>query len=234
MIRAATIFLLAILFNFQNNQFREARYKMVDEQIIARGITDQFTIEAMRNVPRHEFVPPELIAFAYTDQALSIGLGQTISQPYIVAYMTEALILQKDFKVLEIGTGSGYQAAILSEIVSEVVTIEIVEQLALEAKQRLDRLHYTNVTVITGDGYKGFNDKAPYDAIIVTAAIENIPSALINQLKEGGRLIIPLGPNNYTQHLVLVEKHEDKIKETKLLPVRFVPFTGTGSKQTIL
>jgi protein-L-isoaspartate(D-aspartate) O-methyltransferase len=208
----------------------EERNRMVDEQIVARGIRDELTVNAMRKVPRHEFVPSELAAFAYRDHPLSIGYNQTISQPYIVAYMTEALELKPSDKVLEIGTGSGYQAAILAEICEEVYTIEIVEPLAKVAQDRLNRLEYKNITVIAGDGYQGYKEQAPFDAIIVTAAPEKIPPPLLEQLAENGRMIIPVGPTHYTQYLVLVEKKNGRIKKRNLLPVRFVPFTGEAEK----
>lgn len=224
--RAVIIFLLLIFSSSQVSQRLEERYRMVDEQIISRGITDDYTIAAMRKVTRHEFVPPEFKSLAYSDRAIPIGYNQTISQPYIVAYMTEALKLQKNNKVLEIGTGSGYQAAILSEIVSEVISIEIVEPLALEARERLKRLKYNNVSIIFGDGYEGYVEKAPYDAIIVTAAPDKIPQTLINQLSDRGRMIIPVGKQHASQHLILIEKTDGEIKKRKLIPVRFVPFTG--------
>jgi protein-L-isoaspartate(D-aspartate) O-methyltransferase len=228
--RAVIVLLLIAFTGFQIDDMHEARDRMVDEQIIARGIKDLPTINAMRKVQRHLFVPPELSAFAYRDHPLSIGYGQTISQPYIVAYMTDALALSPDDKVLEIGTGSGYQAAILAEIVAEVVTIEIVEPLALAAKNLLENLGYKNVTVIAGDGYKGYPERAPFDAIIVTAAPENIPPPLLEQLAEGGRMIIPVGPVQNTQYLVLAEKKKGKIQQKKMLPVRFVPFTGVAEE----
>ena len=221
---------LLTLTGWQENKMKEARTRMVNEQIIARGIKDVHTISAMKKVPRHEFVPDALEPYAYNDHPLSIGYNQTISQPYIVAYMTAMLELEPEDKVLEIGTGSGYQAAILAEIVKQVYTIEIVEPLAERARKDLKRLEYKNVTVITGDGYQGYPSKGPYNAIIVTAAPKKIPPPLIDQLAEGGRLIIPVGPTGYTQYLTLVEKKNGKIKKRKVLPVRFVPFTGKAQE----
>lgn len=230
MILKAAISIL-LLFNLLPKQLhKDERYKMVEEQIIDRGVRDPLVIDAMRKVPRHEFVPSELVPFAYSDQPLPIGNEQTISQPYIVAYMTEALHLQPGNKVLEIGTGSGYQAAVLAEIVSEVVSIEIVEPLAIEASKRLLKLGYTNIKVISGDGYKGSPKDAPFDAIIVTAAPNHIPPDLIVQLKEGGRMIIPVGEIYSVQHLMLIEKKENKIIKKNLIPVRFVPFTREPDK----
>jgi len=217
--------LLFLLLSFQPDNFKNDRMRMVNDQIISRGVRDQATLNAMRTVPRHEFVPSDSRQLAYGDHPLSIGYGQTISQPYIVAYMTEILELKPEFKVLEVGTGSGYQAAVLSEIVSEVFTIEIVKELATSAKKCLQMLGYKNVRVFSGDGYHGLKEFAPFDAIMVTAGAESIPQPLLDQLKEGGRMIIPVGSSSYTQYLVLVEKKKGKIKTRKLLPVRFVPFT---------
>ncbi len=219
------IYLSAFLLLLQTNNMKEARKDMVGSQIMARGVSDKATLNAMLKVPRHLFVPQTIMDYAYTDNPLSIGYNQTISQPYIVAFMTEQLELEPHFKVLEIGTGSGYQAAILSEIVDSVYTIEIVEPLAAIAKQSLKSLGYNNVTVICGDGYAGYPEKAPYDAIIVTAAPEQIPQPLIDQLAENGRMIIPLGDKDQTQYLTLIEKKDGKLIENRVLPVRFVPFT---------
>lgn len=205
---------------------------MVDDQLISRGISDAATLKAMRKVPRHYFVPLENRRYAYEDRPLLIGYGQTISQPYIVAYMTECLALDKNDTVLEIGTGSGYQAAVLAEIVSAVYTIEIVRPLGIEAQDRLKMLGYNNVHVFIGDGYYGLKAHAPYDAIIVTAAPEEIPTALLEQLKEGGKLIAPVGTEYGVQYLILAVKKNGKISTKKLVQVRFVPFvrnTQTGS-----
>ncbi|KAA3604449.1 MAG: protein-L-isoaspartate(D-aspartate) O-methyltransferase [Candidatus Scalindua sp. AMX11] len=197
---------------------------MVKSQIAARGVKDKEVLEAMETVPRHLFVPEELRGFSYRDEPFSIGLGQTISQPYIVALMTEMLELNSDDIVLEIGTGSGYQAAVLATIVQKVYTIEIIEELGIQATERLKRLGYSNVDVKIADGSLGWPDKSPFDAIIVTAAAEKIPSALIHQLKRGGRLVIPVDNAYLGQDLLIVEKDDEgetDIKKT--IPVRFVP-----------
>jgi protein-L-isoaspartate(D-aspartate) O-methyltransferase len=202
------------------------RRRMVDDDIAARGVEDEATLHAMRTVPRHRFVPPEYVAHAYADRPLPIGHGQTISQPYIVGYMTEQLRLQPADRVLEIGTGSGYQAAVLAAIVGEVFTIEIVPPLAERARALLlDELQLTNVSVRAGDGFVGWPEVAPFDAIIVTAAAETIPPPLLAQLKDGGRMIIPVGPPLGAQYLVLATKDGDRVRTRTLLPVRFVPFT---------
>lgn len=198
---------------------------MISQQIEARGITHQPTIDAMRKVQRHMLVPDNQKQNAYNDSPLPIGFGQTISQPYIVAYMTEAIQPEKGQKILEIGTGSGYQAAVLAEIVEEVYTIEIVEPLGMRAKRDLEDLGYKNIHFKIGDGYNGWEEHAPFDAIIVTAAAEYIPSPLIAQLKDGGKMIIPVGSQFITQQLVLIEKTDDKIRSRNVMPVRFVPFT---------
>jgi len=198
---------------------------MVKQQIKNRGINNQPTLKSMSTVPRDKFVPPNLIERAYDDGPLPIGYGQTISQPYIVAFMTAAIDPEKEFKVLEIGTGSGYQAAVLSGIVSDVYTIEIITELYNSASKRLRNLGYSNVICKNADGYFGWKDFAPFDAIIVTAAAEYIPPPLIKQLKDGGKMIIPVGSPFLNQTLILVEKDEEDITTTALLPVRFVPFT---------
>lgn len=198
---------------------------MIRTQLRNRGIKDPSTLYAMQQVHRHEFLPKSKSALAYRDGALSIGHGQTISQPYIVAFMTESLNLRSTDKVLEIGTGSGYQAAVLSKIVDTVYTIEIIEELALSAKKRLDTLGYDNVKVKWGDGYHGWPEKAPFDAIMVTAGAASIPQPLIDQLREGGRMIIPVGPPDGITELVRAIKKNGKITVEHLLPVRFVPFT---------
>ena len=205
--------------------YKVAREKMVNSQIKARGIHGRYTLEAMRNVPRHKFVPKGFVGSAYNDSPLPIGYGQTISQPYIVAFMTEIIKPKKDFKVLEIGTGSGYQAAILAQIVDSVYTIEIVKALFLQSKMLLDDLNYDNISVKNEDGYYGWEEKGPFDAIVVTAAAEFVPPPLIEQLKDGGKMIIPIGTPFNTQQLLLVEKKDGKIKTKNLMFVRFVPFT---------
>jgi protein-L-isoaspartate(D-aspartate) O-methyltransferase len=198
---------------------------MVQTQIEKRGVKDAAVLSAMKNVKRHLFIPEESRSRAYTDGPVPIGYGQTISQPYIVAYMTEVIRLEADFKVLEIGTGSGYQAAVCAEIVKEVYTIEIIRELGNIAAKRLSDLNYHNIEVKIDDGYHGWKEHAPYDAIIVTAATEFIPPPLIEQLKDGGRMVIPVGSPFMTQMLMLVEKENAKAKTKSLFPVVFVPFT---------
>jgi protein-L-isoaspartate(D-aspartate) O-methyltransferase len=200
------------------------RQLMVHQQIELRGVKDSRVLRAMRSVPRHEFVPEKYRDEAYRDEPLPIGAEQTISQPYVVAYMTEKLQLQPTDRVLEIGTGSGYQAAVLAEIVDSVYTIEIIESLANTACLTLQRLGYNNVSVRHGDGYAGWPEKEPFDAIIITAAPEVIPEPLKQQLKNGGRMILPIG-DTY-QELVLVRREDDQFTLQTLLPVRFVPMTG--------
>jgi protein-L-isoaspartate(D-aspartate) O-methyltransferase len=197
---------------------------MVREQIVARGVKDARVLAVMREVPRHLFVPPQLAAQAYSDGPLPIGADQTISQPYIVALMTELLRPQPDDVVLEIGTGSGYQAAVLARLAGKVYTIEIVPALAKSAGQRLARLGYSNVTGKAGDGYLGWPELAPFDGILVTAAPPEIPQALVAQLKRGGRMVVPVGDAG-SQKLVVLEKSEtsDQVVEHTVIPVRFVP-----------
>jgi protein-L-isoaspartate(D-aspartate) O-methyltransferase len=197
---------------------------MVTSQIEARGVRDARTLAALRKVPRHLFVPAEVVPLAYEDHPLPIGHEQTISQPYIVAFMTEALGLEGGETVLEVGTGSGYQAAVLAEIAAKVYTIEIVEPLAAESRDRLKRLGYANVEVRAGDGYAGWKEAGPFDAVIVTAAAPRIPEPLKQQLKDGGRLVIPVG-DEY-QELIVLTRRGDRFEEKKVLPVRFVPMTG--------
>ena len=215
-------------------EFAAARRRMVEEQLAAphRGITNARVLAVMGKVPRHEFVRPALRSQAYGDHPLPIGHGQTISQPFIVAFMTEKLNPKPTDKVLEIGTGSGYQAAVLAGLVSNVYTIEIVEPLAKRAEADLKRLGYTNVMVKAGDGYKGWPEAAPFDAVIVTCAPDHVPQPLVDQLKEGGRMMIPVGPA-FNQELYLLRKKGGKAEKQAVLPVRFVPMTGkrgTGVK----
>lgn len=207
-----------------SDTFAEKRRHMVVSQLKGRDITDPKTLRAMSTVPRHLFVPAYLRQQAYIDGPLPIGHGQTISQPYIVAYMTAILQIKPQQRVLEIGTGSGYQAAVLAELTDQVYTMEIIPELAVGAARRLQQAGYDSVTVRQGDGYHGWPDAAPFDAIMVTAAAEFIPPPLLQQLKEGGRMIIPVGSPFYVQHLMLVNKEEGKITSRSLMPVRFVPF----------
>ncbi|MBI9063517.1 MAG: protein-L-isoaspartate(D-aspartate) O-methyltransferase [Marinilabiliaceae bacterium] len=205
--------------------YKEERQHMVSSQIERRGVNDPGVVKAMKSVPRHLFVPYEFRHLAYQDSPLPIGHNQTISQPYIVAYMTEHLHLNKSDKVLEIGTGSGYQAAVLSLLVDSVFTIEIIPELTDMARLALAECGYHNVYCKSGDGYHGWMEHAPYDAIIVTAAPPKVPQPLIEQLAIGGRLIIPVGPQLGTQYLKLFIKKENRLVQKSLLPVRFVPFT---------
>jgi protein-L-isoaspartate(D-aspartate) O-methyltransferase len=207
------------------DNMEKMRMDMVSKQIEARGVQAGPVLEAMRRTERHLFVPDAQVPFAYDDRPLPIGYGQTISQPYIVALMTELVGPQPQFKVLEIGAGSGYQAAVLAELVEKVYTVEIVAPLAEWAEQRLRLAGYDNVEVKQADGYYGWEEHAPFDAIIVTAATPHIPPPLLEQLKEGGRMIIPVGSRFRVQQLVLVEKKQGEITTRNMLPVRFVPFT---------
>lgn len=213
-------------FSVEEPKFVQARRNMVEVQIKARGIKDERLLKAMLKVKRHLFVPADIQNLAYSDRPLPIDEGQTISQPYIVALMTELLNLDSDDKVLEVGTGSGYQAAILAELTKEVYTIEILEPLAKQAEKTLEDLGYENISVKYGDGYLGWIEHAPFDAIIVTCAPPNIPQPLIEQLAEGGRMIIPVGV--HWQELKLLKKLNGRIKTTSVIPVRFVPMTGEG------
>jgi len=199
---------------------------MVQEQIFARGVRDPRVLQALRKVPRHRFVPPAMQPAAYDDSALPIGLGQTISQPYVVAFMTEALELKPQNRVLEIGTGSGYQAAVLSLLVREVYSMEIVEPLGREAEARLKKMGYANVHVRIGDGYRGWPEAAPFDAIIVTAAPPDVPPELVAQLRPEGRMMVPVG--RYLQDLVRLRRTPKGLERESLLPVRFVPMVPGG------
>lgn len=205
----------------KDDPFADDRLRMVDEQIFARGIEEPHVLEAMRNVPRHLFVPESLRDRAYVDFPQQIGHGQTISQPYIVGLMTSLLRLEDDHRVLEIGTGSGYQAAVLSKLAKAVYTIEIREELAQQAKGTLERLGYENIHFRVGDGYEGWAEEAPFDAIIVTAAPPDIPEKLVEQLVVGGRLVVPVG--QYFQDLMVIRKTEDGVKKRRVAAVRFVP-----------
>jgi len=211
----------------EDDHFRILRERMVAGQLLhpSRGITDPTVAEAMREVPRHEFVPPAQRLHAYGDTPLPIGHGQTISQPYIVAFMTEKLEVKPGLKILEIGTGSGYQAAVLAAMGANVYSIEIVEPLANSARTALDRAGYGNVRTLTGDGYLGWPEHAPFDRVIVTCSPEDIPQPLIAQLAEGGRMMIPVGDQT-GQQLYLLEKRAGKVEQQAVLPVRFVPMTG--------
>jgi protein-L-isoaspartate(D-aspartate) O-methyltransferase len=206
-----------------DQKFVEARSRMVDEQLVPRGIKSKTVLAAMRNVPRHLFVPQQMQAAAYADTPLPIGLGQTISQPYIVAFMTEQIAPAPGMKILEIGTGSGYQAAILAHLGCEVYTIELLGELAARAKTVVDSLKFDKIHARQGNGYLGWPEAAPFDAVIVTAAPGYIPEKLVEQLKDGGKMIIPVGEVHSAQYLKLVTKKGDKIIEKDLLPVRFVP-----------
>ena len=208
--------------------YARARLAMVERQIEARGVSDPRVLAVMRSVPRHEFVPARTRPRSYDDRALPIGRGQTISQPYIVAFMTEQLALEPSDRVLEIGTGSGYQAAVLAELVAEVYTIEIIESLARRAEADLTRLGYTNVHVKAGDGFAGWPEHAPFDAVILTCAPADVPQPLIDQLAVGGRLIAPVGEG--WQQLVLLKKTEEGVTREAVLDVIFVPMTGEAER----
>ena len=212
-------------------RLRDQRNRMVVSQIAARGISTPTVLAAMRKVPRHLFVPDILVPRAYADHPLPIGRGQTISQPYIVALMTDVLQARKGMKVLEVGTGSGYQAAVLAELGCDVFTIEIIPDLAKWGKSNIQKAGYKNVKVRTGNGYNGWPEYSPFDAIIVTCAPESIPRPLISQLKEGGRMIIPVGPQGMGQSLTLVTKRSGKVQTDEIIPVRFVPMVGATGNQ---
>ncbi len=209
--------------------FTVARLQMVTTQIVSRGVHDPRVLDALRRVERHRFVPEGLRDQAYQDRPLAIGHRQTISQPYIVALMTEVARVKPGARVLEIGTGSGYQAAVLSLLAGEVYTIEIVEPLASQAAARLEALGYRNVTVRAGDGYRGWPERAPFDAILVTAAPPEIPQPLLEQLAMGGRLVAPVGEGD--QELVVVERTAAGLQRRRIIPVRFVPMTGEAQRR---
>lgn len=226
--RALTLSVILFFFLsscWPQDDFQVLRRAMVNTQLKARDISQQSVLKAMLQVPRHEFVPYEMKPYAYSDGPLPIGEGQTISQPYIAAFMTQALRLKKTDHVLEVGTGSGYQAAVLGTMVDSVYTIEIVDNLGKRAAKTLKNLGYNNVVVRIGDGYHGWPEKGPFQAIMVTAGAEKIPQPLVEQLKDGGRMIIPVGPHKGVRQLVLLEKKGTKIKRKNLMAVRFVPFT---------
>lgn len=207
--------------------FEGAREDMVTSQLMGRDISDRRVLEAMREVPRERFVPPYLIGSAYEDRPLPIGYGQTISQPYIVALMTQLLLpLPQGARVLEVGTGSGYQAAVLSRVAADVYTIEIIPPIAKSAETRLKEMNYRTVHVKEGDGYYGWKEHAPFDGIVVTAAATYVPPPLIEQLREGGRMAIPVGSVFFAQYLMLIEKKDGKVTTRSVIPVRFVPLTG--------
>jgi protein-L-isoaspartate(D-aspartate) O-methyltransferase len=213
------------------SEFAAERQNMVEQQLKPRGIRDERVLAAMAKVPREEFVAENVRAQSYADSALPIGHDQTISQPYIVAFMTEQLRPKPTDRVLEVGTGSGYQTAILAELVQDVYTIEIVEPLAKEASARLARLGYANAHVKAGDGYQGWAEVAPFDAIIVTCAPDKIPAPLTQQLKDGGRMLVPVGTTMMDQQLYLLEKKNGELAQTAILPVRFVPMVGEAAKK---
>ena len=220
---SAVMVLPIMAYSQMNDDFTIQRQRMVHNQIKVRGVRDPRVLDAMMKVPRHLFVPSAYSAGAYNDSPLPIGEGQTISQPYIVAFMTESLEVKKTDRILEIGTGSGYQAAILAELAAEVYTIELLPKLGTRARKLLEDLGYNNIQVKIGDGYKGWPEKAPFDAVIVTAAPEDIPPALVDQLKEGGKMIIPVGPVGGVQNLIRGVKQKGKLITKDVLPVRFVP-----------
>ncbi|HBX88853.1 MAG TPA: protein-L-isoaspartate O-methyltransferase [Marinilabiliaceae bacterium] len=222
------ILLLVVIFSFSDNGMKaqnwvQLREKMVNEQLRGRDISSSNVLNAMREVPRHHFVPIEYQKFAYDDRPLPIGFEQTISQPYMVAFMTEQIEPKPGMKVLEIGTGSGYQAAVLAHLGCEVYTIELLPELAERADKLLKQLKYQPVNIKAGNGYEGWPEAAPFDAIIVTAAPEKMPPVLVEQLKDGGTMVIPVGPVNNLQYLKIVKKRDGKVTTDTLMPVRFVP-----------
>lgn len=225
MIRITLSLLLVAVLAAGDDPFEDERRAMVENQLQARDIVHQPTLEAMQSVPRHEFVTSDYRHRAYDDNALPIGHGQTISQPYIVAYMTQLLDPQPDDVMLEVGTGSGYHAAVLGELVDRMYTIEIIEELAEFGASNLHENGYDNVQVMNADGYHGWEEHAPFDGIVVTAAIDHIPPPLVDQLKEDGKMVIPVGSPFRTQTLMLVEKEDGDVRTENLMPVRFVPFT---------
>ena len=231
----ATIFIFSLLTlalpqaTTAKDTYQSERRKMVEIQIQGRGVRDKAVLDALNKVPRHLFVPKPIRAHAYADKPLPIGNRQTISQPYIVGLMTELLELEPEMKVLEIGTGSGYQAAVLAEIVKKVYTIEIIPELAQSAEKKLLEIGYKNIRVKAGDGYRGWPEHAPFDAIIVTAAPNHIPQPLIDQLKVGGKLVLPVG--DFFQNLIVVKKSAQGIEKKNIIPVIFVPMTGEAQER---
>jgi protein-L-isoaspartate(D-aspartate) O-methyltransferase len=219
-----SLFLFVFLLASAGDRYAAKRWEMVESQIIARGIRNTAVIQAMLNVPRHAFVPEELRDEAYNDNPIPVGLGQTISQPYIVALMTELLNPASGRKILEVGTGSGYQSAVLAETGCDLYTIEIVENLAERARLILENLGYSNITYKIGDGYQGWEEHAPFDGIIVTAAPGHVPARLLEQLRVNGKMVIPVGDES--QELLLIEKTDTGITKKKITAVRFVPMTG--------
>ena len=212
-------------------EYEDARKRMVEQQIAVRGINNQRVLEAMREIPRHLFVPPAWAAQAYSDRPLPIGHQQTISQPYIVALMTSLAEPQPDERVLEVGTGSGYQAAVIAQLVDSVYSIEIIPELAQSARRLLERLGYENVHVRAGDGYQGWPEKAPFDIILITAAVPSIPEPLKEQLAEGGRLVLPEGDPGLYQILKVYQREGDELTEQSISQVRFVPMTGEAQEK---
>ena len=215
----------------QADPYRAARKEMVDSQMRRRDITDERVLEIMEQVPRQEFVPEDLQEYAFIDRPLPIGYGQTISQPYIVAVMTQLLEVKEDDRVLEVGTGSGYQAAIMGELAKVVYTVEIIEPLATRATELLERLGYSNIHVRHADGYYGWEEHAPYNVIVVTCAPDHIPQPLLEQLADGGRLVIPVGPPGAYQALWKIERKGDEIISRRVMGVQFVPLTGEGHRE---
>lgn len=224
MFMPSLILVMALMLHCQD-PYSAKRQRMVRDQIEARGVDNPLTLQALSKVPRHLFVPEAFRHLAYEDHPLPIGYNQTISQPYIVAYMTAVVEPKPHFKALEIGTGSGYQAAVLAEIVDSIFTIEIIGELAASAQERLLEMGYKNIVVRHGDGYAGWPEHAPFDVIVVTAGADDIPPPLFEQLKEGGNMVIPVGPSYSVQSLLLVSKKNGKMTKKNLMPVRFVPFT---------
>ena len=222
---------VASMAQIEAQDFKSQREQMVKRQLQARDIDDPRVLKVMGDVPRHRFVPASQISQAYDDHPLAIGEGQTISQPYIVALMTQLVRLEKSSKVLEVGTGSGYQAAVLAELVQEVYTVEIVPGLARRAASLLPELGYENVQVRHGDGYQGWPEQAPFDCILVAAAPREVPPPLLEQLAVGGRLVIPVGGTSMTQTLLLIERTKTGFERRSIIPVRFVPMTGEAQQQ---